>query len=309
MLFLHIAMAGLLWQAPESPSSVWLKDNEIWLRTPSGERQLTHDGVPKRLPILYSPAENGTPSPDNDLISPSGNSLMYVIDHPAVNEPPKEEIIVLDMDGNVRKRITPEGYVPREFERLDWIDEKRIGALACGHANCMYWVMNPDSGKTIEVIRGGFEYKWSHNRKYVAIWHVAYNCDDPQEREKGCPEHDSMELYPGDASYPPEWAAKYDDSYRFSRSHDIGIGTLPVFVWSPDDTWVAFTDLIGPEGDWYVVIVSPSGQMLRDTVPISPGAEDSLACVDDTHLDLHAGKRVFHFAIADGQFSEMSASH
>jgi hypothetical protein len=181
MFLAYIVMVGLLWQAPQSSSSVSLKGNEIWLRTPSGERQLTHDGVPKRLPILYYPSDVGMSRPDNSLISPSGDSLMYVVDHPVPNDPPKEEIIVLDMEGNIRKRITPEGYVPREFDRLDWIDEQRIGAMLCGHANCMYWVINPGSGKTIKVMSGGFEYTWSHNRKFAATWGVSRDCDDPRE--------------------------------------------------------------------------------------------------------------------------------
>jgi hypothetical protein len=290
MFLACIVMVGLLWQAPEGSNSVSLKDNEIWLRTPSGERQLTHDGVPKRLPTL----------------SPSGDDLTYVVDHPQTNDPPKEEIIVLDMEGNIRKRITPKGYVPREFERLDWLDEQRIGAMLCGHANCMYWVINPGSGKTIEVMDGGFEYTWSHNRQVVATWGVAYDCDDPREREKGCPMHDSVELHPGDASYPREWSGNFDDSYRYSHSHDIGINKGSTFVWSPGDKWVAFTDLIGPEDDWYVVILSPSGKMFRDTFPIDPDHDATLEWRDDAHLDVRTSKQVFHFAVKDGQFSELS---
>jgi hypothetical protein len=289
MFLAYIAVAALLWQAPESSSSVSLRDDEIWLRTPSGERQLTHDGVPKRLPTL----------------SPSGDDLIYVVDHPQTNGPPKEEIIVLDMEGNIRKRITPEGYVPREFERLDWLDEQRIGAMLCGHANCMYWVINPGSGKTIEVMSGGFAYTWSHNRQFVATWGVAYDCDEPHEREKGCPEHDSVSLAPGDAGYPPEEAGNFDDSYRYSHSHDIGIHKGPTFVWSPEDKWVAFTDLIGPEDDWYVVILSPSGKMLRDSLPIDPDHDATLEWRDDTHLDVRTSKQLFHFAVEAERFSEV----
>jgi hypothetical protein len=290
MLLVYIAIAALLWQSPSDSSTASVKDNEIWLLAPSGERQLTHDAVPKRLPTL----------------SPAGDGLIYVVDHPVVNNSAQEEIIVLDLDGSIRKRIAPEGYVPREFDRLDWIDEHRIGALACGHASCMYWVINPDSGKTMEVIKGGFEYTWSHNRQFIAIWNVFYDCDDPHEREKGCPEHDSVSLYPSKAAYPPEWAGNFDDSYRFSRSHDIGTST-PVFVWSPDDKWVAFTDLIGPEDDWYVVILSPDGKMLRDTVPIDPDYKATLGWLSDRHLDLRTSKRVFHFAIQGEQFGEIRA--
>ena len=305
MLLACMAVLALVWQtATTSANTVTLKNNEVWLQTASGERQLTHDSVPKRLPILYYPVDNAISRPANSLISPSGDSLIYVVDHPVPNDAPKEEIIVLDMEGNIRKRITPEGYVPGEFERLDWIDEHRIGAMTCGHANCMYWLINPDSGKTIKVMSGGFEYTWSHNRQFVATWNVSYDCDLPREREKGCPEHDSVDLDPGNASYPPEWVGKFDDSYRFSHSHDIGTST-PVFVWSPDDKWVAFTDLIGPEDDWYVVILGPDGKMLRDTVPSDPDYKAALEWIDNNHLDLRTSKRVFHFAINNEGFSEI----
>jgi hypothetical protein len=289
-----IALA-LFVQAPAEsspPFTASIIDNEIYLMSTSGSRltarPLTHDGIPKRLPTL----------------SPSGDGLMYVVDHPVPNSAPKEEIILLDLGGNVRKRITPEGDVPREFDRLDWIDEHRIGAMACGHANCIYWVINPASGKTIEVMSGGFEYTWSHNRQFVATWGVAYNCDEPHERETGCPMHDSVSLDPGHATYPPESAGNFDDSYRFSHSHDIGTST-PVFIWSPDDKWVAFTDLIGPEDDWYVVILSPGGNMLRDTLPIDPDYKATLEWLDDTHLDVRTSTQVFHFAVKGARFSEL----
>jgi hypothetical protein len=287
-LFL-LATIALVPQTLTGPAvSVSIIDNEVWLQTASGSRQLTHDGVPKRLPTL----------------SPSGDALVYVVDHPVPLNAPEEELVLLDLSGKVLRRIIPEGYVPGEFDRLDWLDDVRIGAMTCGHANCMYWLMNPGSGKTIEVMSGGFEYTWSHNRQVVATWGVSYDCDEPREREKDCPEHDSVSLNPGDARYPPEWAEKFDDSYRFSHSHDIGL-SAPVFAWSPDDKWVAFTDLIGPEDDWYVVILGPDGKILRDSVPSDPDYKAALEWIDNSHLDLRTRKNVLHFAINNEGFSEI----
>jgi hypothetical protein len=114
-----------------------------------------------------------------------------------------------------------------------------------------------------------------------------------------------VSLDPGHVIYPPEWAGNFDDSYRFSHSHDIGIRKGSTFVWSPDDKWVAFTDLIGPEDDWYVVILSPDGKMLRDTLPIDPDYTATLEWLDDSHLDVHASKRAFHFALNGQRFSEI----
>ncbi len=284
MFLAYIAMAAFLWQTPGGSSSVSVKDNEIWLQTASGERQLTHDSIPKRLPTL----------------SPSGNDLMYVVDHPQPNDPPKEEIVLLGLEGDVRKRITPEGYVPREFDRLDWIDEHRIGALACGHANCMYWVMNPQSGKTVQVMSGGFDFVWSHNRLFAARLWAADGGEWADDYD--APEHDAVLFNHDDVlMYPPERAGGHCDN----QTHNIGIGADPRFVWSPDDKWVAFTDLIGPEEDWYVVILSPSGKMFRDTLPIDPDYKATLEWRDDTHLDLRTSKRVFHFALQGEQFSEI----
>ncbi len=289
-LFL-LAIIALVPQTSPGPSvSVSIIDNEIWLQTASGGRQLTHDGIPKRLPS----------------ISPSGDTLVYVVDHPVPHDAPKEELFLLDLGGKVLRRITPEGYVPGEFERLDWLDGWRIGAMTCGHANCMYWLMNPGSGKTIEVMSGGFEFTWSHNRQFVARWGVSYGCDDPREEGTGVPcmkEHDSVSFNQDDFNmYPPEWVGKNSDR---SHSHDLGTSRRQIFVWSPDDKWVAFTDLIGPEDDWYVVILSADGKVLRDTVPIDPDSDATLEWLDDTHLDLRTGKRVFHFLVQGNQFGEI----
>lgn len=283
---------ALLVQTPaeSSPFTASIIDDEIWLITASGSRltaqQLTHDGVPKRLATL----------------SPSGKTVAYVINRPVANDAPKEEIDLVDLNGDIRQRIIPEGYVPREFDRLDWLDEQRIGALACGHANCMYWVLNRGSGKTIQVMAGGFDFIWSHNRLFVARLRASYSCEGIHEGY-GCPEHDAVLLNRDEVYlYPPENTGKnFDDSH----SHDIGLGTYPLFVWSPDDKWVAFTDLIGPEDGWYVVILSPSGKMLRDTVPTDPDLGATLDWTDDAHLELHTGTRVFQFAIKGNDFSEV----
>jgi len=285
MFLACITVAALLWQAPASSSNtVTVKDNEIWLRTASGERQLTHDGVPKRLPTL----------------SPSGDSLLYVVDHPVPLNYPEEEIVVLDLSGKVLWRIAPKDATG--FDHIDWIDAGRIGATNCGHFQCMYWVLDPHSGKKLQSM-GGRDFVWSHNRQWLATLHPSYSCEGTPEGE-GCPERDSVSFNGGNLLYPPEEVGKFDDSH----SHDIGIDIGPSFAWSPDDKWVAFTDLIGPEGDWYVVILSPDGEMQRDTVPIDPDYHATLEWLDNTHLDLHASGRVFHFAIDKGAFSEVRAA-
>jgi hypothetical protein len=291
MPLLWMAMTAMLWQADSTPTPAHLNimHNEIWLQTGSVQRQLTHDGVPKRLPTL----------------SPSGDAVIYVVDHPVPQNPPKETIVLLGIDGKVRQTFIPQGYVPAPFDRVEWIDEHRIGAMSCGRANCMYWVLSADSGKTIAMTSGGFDFIWSHNRQFVARRLAANRGDSPEGVPQ--PEHDAVALNNDDVTvYPPEMLGKnFDDSH----SHEIGLGKDPTFVWSPDDKWVAFTDVIGPDDDWYVVLVSPQGRMLRDTVPIGADYDATLEWVDSTHMDLHAGKRVFHFAIRDQKFSEIADDH
>jgi hypothetical protein len=122
---------------------IWTDNNEIWMQTAAGPRQLTQDGIPKRLPVL----------------APGGNRLAYVIDIQSPeprNRPPEEKVILVESTGRVLRPIIPEGYVPETFERPEWIDDRRIGAMTCGHANCMYWILDSDSGKTLQVMEGGF---------------------------------------------------------------------------------------------------------------------------------------------------------
>jgi hypothetical protein len=289
MVLTYVTLAALLWQTAiaSSTDTAVVRRNEIYLQAGSGERLLTHDGIPKRLPT----------------ISPSGDALIYVVDHPVPADAPEETVVVLGLDGQVRRRIVPEGYVPATFWRLDWLDEERIGAMSCGHANCMYWIMDPRSGKTIQVMQGGFDFIWSHNRQLVVRLSAVNG--DAWENDNGSAEHDAVLFNRDDLFlYPPEKAGRNSDD---SHTHDIGVGNGSRFVWSPDDKWVAFTDLIGPEDDWYVVILSPSGKMLRDTLPIGPDYKATLQWLDDTHLEVRATQGNFHFALSGDQFSEVVA--
>jgi hypothetical protein len=288
MHLLWMAIVALLWQIPADTAAnkVFVRDNEIWVQTASAQRQLTHDGVAKRLPTL----------------SPSGNRLFYVLDHPVPNNAPKEEIVLLDLNGRISRRIIPKGYVPQQFWRLDWIDDQRIGAMSCGHVNCMYWVISPDSGKTIEVMSGGFDFIWSHNRQFVARLQVGDSCEDGYEADS-CSEHDSVLMNRDGVTLYPHQAS--GQRVQDKHTHDIGLEADPRFVWSPDDNWVAFTDIIGPEGDWYAVILSPSGEMLRDTLPIDPDYDTALVWLDDTHLEVRTSHQVFQFALRGKNFSEV----
>ena len=115
----------------------------------------------------------------------------------------------------------------------------------------MYWVINPGSGKTIEVMLGGFDFTWSHNRQFVARMDVMADWGSREKKGKPLGEHDGVLLNrDGLFVYPSERTG--GQSMDDGETHDLGYGAMPRFVWSLDDKWVAFTDLIGPQaiGMW-----------------------------------------------------------
>jgi hypothetical protein len=282
MLLCWLAIMAFFAQGPAtgpSAPTVSVQKNEVWV-----QRQLTHDSVPKRSPV----------------VSPSGNEVAYAVDKKTRNElQEEEEIVLVNMNGEIIWRSVPEDYISTSSEELGWIDDGRIGILGCGHANCVYWILDAGSGKTIQIMRGGFDFIWSHNRKFVARRAVGYGEAPAGEP---LPEQDAVLLNEDHVYvYPPTTSAS---GYDRTRSHDLGRGKWPTFVWSPNDTWVAFTDAVGPEDDSYVVLVSPSGEILRETVPVDIDFDATINWQDDTHLELHTGGKTFKFAINGKQLSE-----
>ena len=139
-----VAMLLLTFQATSvQRQNVRIENNEFSIQTDAGPRQITHDGTPKRLPV----------------ISPDGRRIAYVVDLWVVNvrsaavSGAPEDVVETDLQGNVLRHIIPEGYVPEQFERLEWIDDQRIGARTIGRANCFYWILNADTGKTLKKWR------------------------------------------------------------------------------------------------------------------------------------------------------------
>lgn len=269
---------------------VWTDTNEVWVETPTGSRQLTHDGIPKRLATL----------------APSANRLVYVVDDWSSDaqhkQPPKEDVVEMDSKGGLLHHIVPEGYVPEEFERLEWIDSQRIGAMTCGHANCMYWILDADTGKTLHVMQGGFDFVWSHNRQWVAR-----RFESQLNAPLGTPGDLVEQLMLNETwIYPPR--AEVEDwqtqaTHKVIHGHQFG-----PFTWSPQDVWLAFTDMVTPEGDPYVVLASPTGVVLRETVPVDIEFDAKGEWADDTHLKLATGGRTFTFVVDHMELRETTTS-
>ena len=298
MFVLWIASVALFFQAKAAGNrKVWTDNKEVWMQTANSPQQLTRDRNPKRLSVL----------------APDGKRLAYVVDHWLSDVPRKdgqgeeEDVVVIDLDGNVLRHIIPEGYVPRLFDRLEWIDNRSVGAMACGHANCAYWILDADTGKTLRVMMGGFDFTWSHDGHWVARRTVAYfgSAGAPHSGEFDTLLLNDAETYPSPTG---------EDRVAFStpplhippHGHSFG-----PFTWSPHDVWVGFTDQQSPEGDVYVVVASPLGISARHKIPtdveISTGTKTDWT--DDANLQLVAGGRTFRFVVDGNNLREVTATH
>jgi hypothetical protein len=221
-------------------------DNEVWLDSVTGPPQLTQDSVPKWFALLAL----------------DGKRIVYLEEefssHVQQNQSP--QVIMVDDNGKELWRVTPGGSWPGDrFDMLEWIDDQRIGTMHCGHANCIYWVLDAGSGKTLDVMKGGFDFVWSHDRKWVARRIV--DCCDTEELPGdvvGSPVDEAVMLNKKDV-YPPLVSRQQVHQTERSQRHSLG-----PFTWSPNDVWLGFTDTISPEGDPYVMLVSPTGAILRE---------------------------------------------
>jgi hypothetical protein len=78
--------------------------------------------------------------------------------------------------------------------------------------------------------------------------------------------------------------------------------------WSPNDAWVAFTDMQGPEGDNYVVLASPSGVITRDTIAGDVSSNAEIKWIDETHLDVMASRRIFNLIVVGNELRDVTPS-
>jgi hypothetical protein len=249
--------------------------NEVSIQTSAGLRQITHDGTEKRLP----------------LISPDGSRIVYL----AKNESGKpEDIVEIDMQGKLLRHMIPDHYIPGPFDRLEWIDNQRIGAMTCGHANCAYWILDADTGRQLRELDGGFDFVWSNNRRWVARRFISLGGSGGGE----APAESDRLMLNEDWTYP----TRRELESATPHGHTLGES----IVWSPSDAWVAFTDMQGPEGDNYVVLVSPGGVILRDTIAGDVSFNTQIKWSDDTHLDVMAGGRIFHLVVAGNELHDVT---
>ena len=274
MLSLFLATALMMSPDIEPPPKykAWVKDHEVWIETKAGDHRVVFDA------LAAQPA----------AVSPKGDRVVYAVDNPNTDEhcnyTPRQYIALVNNHGSPLWKIGLDNC--NEFSEFEWIDEHRIGAKLCGHANCFYWVLDAASGKTLKQLSGGFDFLWSHNRQFVA-YHMPFYTE---ERSSVLGIGDEEPVYP-----------KEDTNTHRVPSVDIGDLT-----WSPDDKWVSFSETDYPSYDGYVVLVSPQGEVLRESVPVDvDGAK--VAWTDNTHLEIQTLSRKVKFLVDESGVHELAA--
>ncbi len=287
MYFSFLALI-LLWQIPAiNDFRIWIENNELWVQTTGRPRQLSHHGQAKGLPSF----------------SPDSRRIIYLANQPATeNDPVSETIVEVDPSGKHSRTLIPDGYVPRPFDRLEWIDSRRIGAMACGHTNCIYWILDANSGKTLKTMQGGFDFVWSHNAQWVARRFV-----DRFPMTPGQPYGEGDRLTINETQlYPPANQPQASDTGSGPRPLATRTHIFGPFSWSPHDAWLTFTDTISSGGDSTIVLVSPTGKVLHDTVAANVRYDAGVDWIDDTHLQITTDGRTFSFVVDGDRLLDVS---
>ncbi len=275
MLSSLLLTVALVLQAASSPLTVkaWIENHEVWIEKGAETRAVIYDG------LAVEPVE----------VSPNGDKVLYAVLNPKFDQfscanTPSQYVVLASAAGQIVWKAALE-QACNEFARFDWIDEHRVGVMLCGHANCFYWILDASSGKMLQQFDRGFDFLWSHNRESVAHRGIGTTPDDT----------DSLMFNDDNIVYPPA-----DPASRLLPIRRIGEMT-----WSPDDEWVSFGEMEYPSYDSYVVLVSPTGRLLRESVPVDvdPGAK--VQWTDNSHLQIAASGRVFKFVVGSAALTEI----
>ncbi len=255
----------------------WIQDHEVWMDTSAGPRRVVYDALAEE-PIAASP---------------SGDRVVYAVpDGKPVPEGLRSSmlVVIVDADGRSLAKFTPEE--DSIVDAIEWIDSSRIGVWYCGHANCIYWVIDPNSGKTLQKFFGGFDFAWSHDRRYVARRHMGEINLNAKEKTDDLSwlgfNTDDKIVYP---PVNPQTGHYYDR-------------VLGYLTWSPDDKWVSFAETEYPSYDGYVVLVSPQRDVLRESLPVDVDYNAKIEWTDDNHFQITTSKRTFKFVVDGGKLHE-----
>ena len=266
---------ALLFQAASSPVTVkgWIANHEVWIEKGAEARAIIYDAM------AVEPVE----------VSPSGDKVLYAALNPKFDQihcanTPRQYVVLANASGRLMWKAALE-QACNEFSRFDWIDAHRIGVMLCGHANCFYWILDASNGKIVQQLFAGFDFLWSHNREWVAHRSMRMRPD----------EGDSLMFNDDTISYPPTDLA----------SHLFPIRHIGEISWSPDDQWLSFGETEYPSYDSYVVLVSPSGGVLRESLPVDVDPDARVQWTDNSHLQITASGRLFKFVMGNAVLTEI----
>ncbi len=258
----------------------WIQDHEVWMETSAGPRRVIYDSL----------------AADPVAASPAGDRVVYGVintsfDAVHCGNTPQKFVVLVNSSGQFQWK-TALKEACNDFTKFEWIDDHRIGVMLCGHANCFYWVLDAGSGTILEEDSGGFDFVWSHNRRYVA--------------------HSTAGNFELDANTVVETSTLWFNDARDSVYPPVKPGTNTLYLrdiiddmtWSPDDAWLAFPEVEYPSYDSFVVLVSPSGKVLRDSLPVDV-SDAVIQWTDSSHFQINASGRTFKYVIAGGTLHEI----
>jgi hypothetical protein len=232
----------------------WIEEQEVWIETNAGPRRVIYDAL----------------AADPMAASPTGDRVVYGVVNPTFDavhcgNTPQKFVVLVDASGRFQWKTALEEAC-NDFTKFEWIDDQRIGVMLCGHANCFYWVLDAGSGKVLKKLMGGFDFLWSHDREWVA------------HREIGMtPDEGGALMFNDDRAVYPV----LDRATGTFPSRDIG-----ELTWSPDDKWVSFCETERPGEDWYIVLVSPHGDVLRTRLPDGVKYNGKVEWTDPSRLEI-----------------------
>lgn len=82
---------------------------------------------------------------------------------------------------------------------------------------------------------------------------------------------------------------------------------LGYLTWSPQDEWVSVPEVENSSGDSYVVLVSPQGDVMRESLGVNVEYNARITWTDDNHFQITALKGTFCFVVEGGRLREVAA--
>ncbi len=276
MLIPVVLAFALMFPDLDSPPKykAWIADHEVWMETSTAPRRVIYDAL----------------SAEPVAASPSGDRIVYAVvnasfDAVHCGNTPQKFVVLANASGEFQWKTALEEAC-NDFSKFEWIDDHRIGVMLCGHANCFYWVLDADSGKVLQKMMGGFDFLWSHDRKWVAHDRPRMTDDDAG----------TLMFNNDEVVYPLA-----DPKTHLLPSRDIG-----ALTWSPDDKWVSFAETEYPSYDGYVVLVGPHGDLLRESLPVDVEHNARVEWTDVSHFQITTSNRTFKFVLDGGALHEIT---